>query len=110
MKKNVAIVALALALVGCLMVSASQIRAAGAMRASGRNARLASIGVWSQACDHAAAGSIARAKWCVWAASQTTISAADEGVSGDDIMALALQGCSDPKGSALHSLCPAALQ
>jgi hypothetical protein len=90
MKKNIAIVTLAVALAACLLLFSSLTLHASAMRASNRNVRLASAEVWSQACQHATAGSPARAKWCAWAANQTTISAADEGVSTDDYGALAL--------------------
>ena len=92
MKKNIAIVVLAVALAACLMQLGNQTLHDGAVRASHRDARLAGFKVWSEACRHAAAGSSARVKWCAVAASQTTISAADEGVSVDDYKSLALEG------------------
>jgi hypothetical protein len=98
MKKNLAIVVLGVALVASLIYSGNLILAVGAMRASSRDVRLASMGVWSQACQHAAAGSPARVKWCVWAANQTTLSASSEGVSGEDYQALALKQYSHQKG------------
>ena len=90
MKKNIAIVVLAVALVASLVQLGNQNWHAGAERAARRNVQLAVIGVWSHACDHAAAGSTARSKWCRWAASQTAISAAADGVSAADYQALAL--------------------
>lgn len=95
MKKNIAIVALAVALAICLLQSV--LRSAdlalhiSAARAAQREVRLAGFRVWSQACQHAAAGSAARWKWCEWAASQTTVKAADEGVSPEDYASLALE-------------------
>ncbi len=103
MKKDIAIVLLAVALATYWWKFEGMVSLARAFRATSRNLMVADHDIWLSACQHAAGGgSHERAsKWCVWAASVTAESV-DKSITDDDYMALgmemALRGT--PRGTA----------
>jgi hypothetical protein len=90
MKKNIAILALSVALLFCLFHIVEDQWNAAQMRAANQLVRTSMSKVWKGACEHAAGGNRDRIRWCEWAA-EGTAQSISERASDDDMRALALQ-------------------
>jgi hypothetical protein len=92
-KKNIAIAVLSISTLVLALVCVGQFANnawhAAAMRAAEWKVRTSGYQVWSRACAHASEGSAQRAKWCEWAAKETVRTAAESGVTDEDIRVLA---------------------
>jgi hypothetical protein len=89
MGKNIAIIILSLCLLLCVYQLFAGFWSAGVLRAAEWRVRTRGFELWRDACSHAAAGDRSRQIWCDTAAKQTIITAADAGVSDEDMKALA---------------------
>src|SRR5260370_40928203 len=106
MKKDIAIVLLAVALATYWWKFEGMVSLARAFRATSRNLMVADHDIWLSAYQHAAGGgSHERAsKWCVWAAS-VTAKIVDKSITDDDYMALSISMALvvPPRGPASHN-------